>query len=135
MIPVNMEVDLCIDASAEGITTDLYVGEMDNYVASQTTDWETIIDSVYTLHCLPSGDLVYDAFDLPGPHGIDEIMSTVTSMRDAADRLENRVFESKIFLRHKWLEDGTPNIEDDRKKYTVTYSDYCQDRLILEGHI
>ena len=60
MQQVNLDVDLDINVGMEGVTSDLYIAESDNHIATQTTDWETIIDDVFTMHCLQSGDLVYD---------------------------------------------------------------------------
>jgi len=85
------------------------------------------------MHCLMSGNLVYDPSD--AEEGVDEIMNTAQAMIDAGERLKERVYNSKVFLRDKWLEDDSPELPADKEKYSVSYGDYCQHRLILEGHI
>ena len=133
MQQVNLDVDLDISADLEGITTDFYIGQNDSPTASQSSDWETITDSAFSMHCLMSGNLVYDPSD--AEEGVDEIMNTAQAMIDAGERLKERVYNSKVFLRDKWLEDDSPELPADREKYSVSYGDYCQHRLILEGHI
>jgi len=140
MQQVNLDVDLDINVGMEGVTTDLYIGESDNHIATQTTDWETIIDDVFTMHCLQSGELVYDPDDSmrmisvisSADESVDEIMNTAQSMIDAGERLKERVYNSKVFLRDKWLQAGTP---ESKEEFSVSYGDYCEHRLILEGHI
>jgi hypothetical protein len=134
MQQVNLDVDLDINVGMEGVTTDLYIGENDNHIATQTTDWETIIDDVFTMHCLQSGELVYEDYIKEFSHteSVDEIMNTAQSMIDAGERLKERVYNSKVFLRDKWLQAGTP---ESKEEFSVSYGDYCEHRLILEGHI
>ena len=134
MQQVNLDVDLDINVGMEGVTTDLYIGESDNHIATQTTDWETIIDDVFTMHCLQSGELVYEDYIKEFSHteSVDEIMNTAQSMIDAGERLKERVYNSKVFLRDKWLQAGTP---ESKEEFSVSYGDYCEHRLILEGHI
>lgn len=133
MQQVNLDVDLDINADVEGITADFYIGQNDSPTASQSADWETITDSAFSMHCLLSGSLVYDPPN--DEEGVDEILNTAQAMIDAGERLKERVYSSKVFLRDKWLEDDSPESPADKEKYSVSYGDYCQHRLILEGHI
>lgn len=134
MQQVNLDVDLDINVGVEGVTTDLYIGESDNHIATQTTDWETIIDDVFTMHCLQSGELVYDPDEMSysADESVDEIMNTAQSMIDAGERLKERVYNTKVFLRDKWLQAGTP---ESKEEFSVSYGDYCEHRLTLEGYI
>tara|TARA_B100000768_G_C11205836_1_gene343793 strand:+ start:160 stop:561 length:402 start_codon:yes stop_codon:yes gene_type:complete len=133
MQQVNLDVDIDINPDVEGITADFYIGQNDSPTASQSADWETITDSAFSMHCLLSGSLVYDPPN--AEEGVDEILNTAQAMIDAGERLKERVYDSKIFLRDKWLEDDSPESPADKEKYSVSYGDYCQHRLILEGHI
>ena len=63
---------------------------------------------------------------------VDEIMNTAQSMIDAGERLKERVYNAKVFLRDKWLLAGMP---ESKEEFSVSYGEYCEHRLILEGHI
>lgn len=120
MHKVNIDVDIHSSLHLEGITTDVYFNDQDSPSASEIVDWETLADDLYSIHCLNSGPLVHDI----GDDGIKDILSTVETMRDALDRLEQRVFESEIFLRDKWVLEGEQQHAEAKETCTVSYSEY-----------
>lgn len=120
---LNIEIDSSLNA--EGITSDLYINSTDECVMSRNTDWETLTDDLFTINCLSNGVLVHDN---EFTDGIEEILATVEHVRDAIDRLEQRVFNSKIFLRDKWVLEGEKQDQESRDSCTVNYSEYTNYR-------
>jgi len=120
-----LNIDIDNSLNAEGITSDLYINNTDECVMSVTTDWETLADDLFEVNCLTTGELVHDN---EFTDGIEEILSTVEHMRDVIDRLEQRVFNSKIFLRDKWVLEGEKQDQESKSSCIVSYSEYTNYR-------
>ena len=121
MTQATIEIDLYASVELEGVNACVYIGDADTPACEMNFEWVDLISNAFEMHCVPSGPIVYDT----GNDGVQEILSLVDQLRNAADELEERVRSSKILLRDKWVaENGAENYGAADDKYKVSYAEY-----------
>ena len=121
MTQATIEIDLYASVELEGVNACVYIGDADTPACEMNFEWVDLISNAFEMHCVPSGPIVYDT----GNDGVQEILSLVDQLRNAADDLEERVRAGTILLRDKWVaENGEENYGAAADKYKVSYAEY-----------
>jgi hypothetical protein len=121
MVQATIDLDVYSSLEPEGVNTCVFICESGDPACEMNFELTDLISSVYEMYCVPSGPIVCDT----DHDGVQEILSVVDQMRNAADDLEERVRSGKILLRDKWVADNGPNnFGASTNKYQVSYSEY-----------
>mgnify|MGYP000327166066 CR=1 FL=1 len=116
-LAINVDVDVAIDP--EGIKVTAWVDEESDGVVVDDLDWQTIIDrEIEDVSLAGGGPIVVDT-DM---NGVESVMTIVNVLRDQAERLEEAIRNSNIFIRSEWVR-NTKDMEYGADK-TATMSEY-----------
>lgn len=121
MAKATIDIETTVSLDLEGITYSTFIGDAD---IEGIVDWQTLTDDAYEMQCVPSGPIVYDEDN----DGVEETMSLVDQLRNAADALEERVRTSTVLLRDKWVEAGMP---PDTGPFIVSFNEYLN--YVVQG--
>jgi hypothetical protein len=127
----TLSVDTYTSLTLEGIETSVFIGTDDDASLVSVEYWEDILENVICVHCLSGtdGPIVADIGDEEFGNGIDEVLNTIESLRDAADRLEAKLKERQVFLRDQW--EFAKNVTTDpveKSDFYVTFDEYMGER-------
>lgn len=112
-----IKVDSSAGISVEGVYYSTFLGDQCDPAVEGEMSWTDLISDVMEMYSVPSGPLVYDT----DSDSVQEVMAIADEMRNAADMMEEQVRLSKILLRDKWVEAGSPN---DKQDFIVNYGEY-----------
>ena len=127
----TLSVDTYTSLTLEGIETSVFIGADDDASLVSVEYWEDILENVIGVHCLNGTDapIVADIGDEEFGNGIDEVLNTIESLRDAADRLEAKLKERQVFLRDQWVFAKNVTTDPvDKSDFYVTFDEYMGER-------
>ena len=126
MAKIKIDAEIFASISNEGIHSSLFVGDAGDPAIEETVSWEEILEQMIDMVVVPNSDrpLVVDFEN--GTDSVEETMNLVELFRDLADRLEAKVLERPIFMRHCWTQDA-----DDRgaADFYVNFEDYLEEKI------
>lgn len=121
MSEAKIDIDMGASLELDGIFQYVYFGDSSEPAIQETVTWTDLISDAYDTQCIPAGPLVYDTDN----DGVLELIMLADELRNAADVLELRVRESKIFLRDKWAA-ASQGLDDPRDDFVVNYEGYLE---------
>lgn len=118
-----IDIDTSVSVDEFGVQYYTYVGNEDDPSVEETISWGQLINELIEAETVPDTGAIVVDYGAYGPacDGVEELMRMADVLRDAADLLEERVRQSRIFIRSRWAEDGYSEDIDD---YCVSYNDY-----------
>lgn len=123
----NLKVESGVALDSNGVFQYTYIGDFDEPAIEGTTTWDELIDSLVEEQCVSqTGAIVVDYSEefaeYGSTDGVQELAVYASALRNAANKLEDRIRFGKIFIREHWANDGRPpNSTDD---YCVSYEEY-----------
>lgn len=124
MAKLDMEVELFASVNSEGITSSLYIANIDEPLTESLMSWEEVIEREMEYVALLGEDKALAVDLINDIDSVKDVMSMVETFRDVADRLEQRVKSSPIFLRHLWLNNGSK--PGTINQYYITFDEYTR---------
>jgi len=123
MSEAKINIDMGASLELDGIFQYVYFGDSTEPAIQETVTWTDLVSDAYETQCIPAGPLVYDTDN----DGVLELIMLADELRNAADVLELRVRESKIFLRDKWTA-ASQGLDDPRPRddFVVNYEGYLE---------
>ena len=121
MSEAKINIDMGASLELDGIFQYVYFGDSCEPAVQETVTWTDLISDAYDTQCIPNGPIVYDTDN----DGVLELIMLADELRNAADVLELRVRESKIFLRDKWTA-ASQGLDDPRDDFVVNYEGYLE---------
>ena len=88
--------------------------------------WEEILEQEIELGVIPNSDKPFVVYFDEQNDAVAEAMMMVKTFRDLADRLEAKVLERPIFMRHCWTQDAD---DRDAADFYVNFEDYLEEKI------
>jgi hypothetical protein len=129
MAKIKIDAEIFASISNEGIHSSLFVGDAGDPAIEETVSWEEILEQEIELGVIPNSDKPFVVDFDEQNDAVAEAMMMVKTFRDLADRLEAKIMERPVFLRHCWKQGDKLGVPSDIKDYYVTFEDYLQEKL------
>lgn len=129
MAKLDINAELFTSITTEGVHASLYIGEGGDPSIEETVSWEEILEQEIELGVIPNSDKPFVVDFDDQNDAVAEAMMMVETFRDLADRLEAKIMERPVFLRHCWKQGDKLGNPSDIKDYYVTFEDYLQEKF------
>lgn len=123
----EIKVECGASLDLEGIFQFMYVGDADDPSVEGIITWDEMIGALIEEQCVATTNAIVVDYggefaDYGATDGVQELMSYVDALRNAANELEERIRSSRIFIRERWVEESRePEALDE---YCVSYAEY-----------
>ncbi len=118
----KIDIDAYVSITPQGIHHSVFIGQDGDPAIELTHSWSDILREEVEMYTIPGADTIPVS---DGSDSLAEMFAMIETLRDIADRYEQRVMSMKVLKRDEWLNATNGQFDQSRKdEFIVSVEEY-----------